>query len=294
MQVTEKLAHAVNLFAPFDSIEKAADGVIVSGVASAPVRDADGELITTECMRLAAVDFMKWAALRLQHRADSPIGVVTDLSVDSAGATRFTAKVVDENAIKLLTSVPPTLKGASIGGRVLKRNAQDSTIVERISWIELSLVDRPSCPAAVARIAKVEAADALPDADDGGAIAKVAARLNGAMRKVAALETERDEALAKAAALGRRVQKFMGERDAARSRLAKAARAHAAEVGRLTAERDRYFVQAAAKGSLRAVEITKAEDNGSAPERRHEPEDPLMLIKAAQRRPGQLFDPPRR
>lgn len=91
---------------------------------------------------------MRWAALRLQHRVDAPIGTVLDVSTDASAATRFRAKVVDENAVRMVTSIPPVLKGASIGGRVVRRSANDPRTVEALEWVELSLVDRPSCPLA--------------------------------------------------------------------------------------------------------------------------------------------------
>jgi hypothetical protein len=259
------------------------DGAVeIEGTAQRPERDKVGELITAEAMARAWPRFLRsWPALRVMHRPE-PAGKVLDAQVLDDGTSWVRCLVVAEEPARLVKA--GVLAGLSIGGTVDKRDPEDPTIITDLSLRELSLCDVPMLDAARIDLIRSDLAKRYAEPSPGDTFAKVAG-----------LERERDEALAKAAALGRRVQKFMGERDAARSRLAKAARAHAAEVGRLTAERDRYFVQAAAKGSLRAIEISKADDNGTRePARQPEPDDPLALIRKAHARPGQLFDPPRR
>jgi phage head maturation protease len=156
----------MQFFAEIRKTEPQADGTIkVFGVASAPVRDAHGEIVTADAMTKAIADYMKFPAVREMHDTTKAAGRGIEISVDGDGQTQFVAHVVDPIAVqKVKHGVYP---GFSIGGRVKKRNAQDHTIIQEIDLMEISLVDRPSCPAAIFNLWKRD--DVHKAADDGSA-----------------------------------------------------------------------------------------------------------------------------
>ena len=86
-------------------------------------------------------------SLREMHRADIAAGTVDEVSVDDDGYTRVVCSVVDEGSIRKLRK--GVLRGLSVGGRVLKRDEKNSKIITKVSWSELSLVDRPCCSEAI-------------------------------------------------------------------------------------------------------------------------------------------------
>jgi hypothetical protein len=136
----------MQFFAEFKKAEPQADGTLmVYGVASAPVRDAHGEIVTKEAMAGAIEDYMKFPAVREMHDAKAA-GTGMEISQDDEGRTVFVAKIVDKDAIDKIRH--RVYRGYSIGGRVKQRNSQDHSIISKIELHEISLVDRPSCPAA--------------------------------------------------------------------------------------------------------------------------------------------------
>lgn len=126
-------------------VEDKPDGTIkVYGYASAPVRDAHGEVVTAEAMRNAVEDYMKFPAVREMHNADKAAGRGLEITFDDDDRSVFVAHVVDSEAIKKVKA--GVYSGFSIGGKIKKRNSQDPSIIQRIDLMEISLVDRPSCP----------------------------------------------------------------------------------------------------------------------------------------------------
>lgn len=140
------------------------DGTIrVYGYASAPVRDAHGEVVTAEAMKMAVDDYMKFPAVREMHDATKAAGRGLEITFDEDDRACFVAHIVDSEAIKKVKA--GVYPGFSIGGRVKKRSSQDPTIIQRIDLMEVSLVDRPSCPVATLDLWKRD--DLRKDADDG-------------------------------------------------------------------------------------------------------------------------------
>lgn len=133
------------IFNEISKVEDKPDGTIkVYGYASAPVRDAHGEIVTAEAMRNAVADYMKYPAVREMHNSDKAAGRGLEITFDDNDRSVFVAHVVDSEAIRKVKA--GVYSGFSIGGKIKKRNSQDPSIIQRIDLMEISLVDRPSCP----------------------------------------------------------------------------------------------------------------------------------------------------
>lgn len=125
------------------------DQRLVYGIASSPTLDGQDEIVTTEAMREALPEFMKWANLRYMHndgRIDA-VGKVIDAHIGPDGKTYITAKVVDDSAwAKVKAGV---LQAFSIGGEILESARQwikdrFVNVITRITLNEISLVDNPA------------------------------------------------------------------------------------------------------------------------------------------------------
>lgn len=129
-----------NFFLPISKVEKADDGSrIVSGYASTPTKDLDGEVVSIDAIKAALPDYMVWRNIRSMHKPD-PIGKAQEASVDATGLY-VKSKIVAEDAIKLIDA--GVLQAYSIGGRKLAKSGDTITELE---LIEISLVDRPANP----------------------------------------------------------------------------------------------------------------------------------------------------
>ncbi len=140
-----------NEYSGWLEIEKVdASRQIVVGVASTPAVDMDNEIVSADAIRAALPDFMKWANLREMH-TPSAVGVVQKAEVQSSGALRIVAKIVDRDAWEKVKA--GVYKGFSIGGRGLEwemekvgeKNVRKYT---KMLLSEISLVDRPANPEA--------------------------------------------------------------------------------------------------------------------------------------------------
>jgi hypothetical protein len=122
----------------------------VTGYASTPAVDGDGEIVTLEAIRDALPKYMDYANIREMH-ALKAVGVAQEANVDKKGLF-LTAKIVDNGAWeKCLEGV---YKGFSIGGRKIDKQGNKITELE---MTEISVVDRPSnpdCRFAIAKSAK--------------------------------------------------------------------------------------------------------------------------------------------
>lgn len=100
--------------------------------------------ITRSAMEAATADYMKWANVRVMHRAEA-VGTCQSVEWDERGAL-ITCQIVDADAI--LKIEQGVYKGFSIGVRpeeVLRGTNQ----VIKVTWFENSIVDRPAdadCP----------------------------------------------------------------------------------------------------------------------------------------------------
>ena len=142
------------------------DGSIeVEGVASTPDRDLSGEIVTAEAMRTALPPFLLgFPALRVMHQPVAA-GKVTFGEVRRDGSTWVRAMVIDRDTIeKVKAGVLPAF---SIGGKCLRRDPDDPSIITALRLTELSLVDSPANSAAT--IESVKAALAKADGATRGA-----------------------------------------------------------------------------------------------------------------------------
>jgi phage head maturation protease len=139
------------IFMPIAKIDK--ENQTVSGYASTPARDSDGEIITLEAVRKALPDYMRWSNIREMHGL-SAVGVAQEANMDSQGLF-LTAKIVDTEAWKKCQE--GVYKGFSIGGRKLGKSGNKITAIE---MTEISVVDRPAnseCSFTLAKSAKSSA-----------------------------------------------------------------------------------------------------------------------------------------
>lgn len=140
-------------FMPISKINK--DKRTVSGYASTPTKDSDGEIVTLEAVKKALPDYMNWRNIREMH-ALKAVGTAEEANMDPRGLF-LTARIVDESAWqKCLEGV---YKGFSIGGRKL---AKDGDKITKLEMTEISVVDRPAnpdCKISLAKSAKAEGAE---------------------------------------------------------------------------------------------------------------------------------------
>lgn len=158
-----------HLFAPFTKIAKQADGTIrAHSVIHDEALDDQGEIIDYDGGKAAIVDFMKYANVREMH-GESAVGVVETVTHDDvARVSEGILHIVDPVAVqKVETGV---YKGTSWGGlkgsqkALEKIGGHTATRLLAPTFIELSLVDRPSRPTAVLTLLK--RADPVTEGDD--------------------------------------------------------------------------------------------------------------------------------
>jgi len=167
-------------FGTFAKIEDQPDGTImVYGVASSGAVDQAGEIIMPEAMKAALPDYSKFPALREMHEA-SAAGRVTEADVDTDGFTNIVAHVVDPVAVTKVKT--KTYAGFSIGGKVLKRDPTDKSVITALKLVEISLVDSPCNPDAVLSMWKADMSTYSPSGDEVVAEAKAMAEAAGSKR----------------------------------------------------------------------------------------------------------------
>lgn len=163
----------MKIYAEISKTEKQEDGTIkVWGYASSEAVDSDGEVITSEAMKAALPDYMKFGAVREMHQPLAA-GTAIEAKVEDDGRTFFGAHVVDPIAVKKIET--QTYKGFSIGGKVTSRDDMNKAIITGLKLVEVSLVDRPANPDAVFTMFK---ADGIPNGDGISAIDALADLLN--------------------------------------------------------------------------------------------------------------------
>lgn len=129
-----------NFFLPISKVQKNQDGsCLVSGYASTPALDLDGEVVALDAVRKALPGYWQWRNIRQMH-TNSAVGRAQEANIDKRGLF-LTAKITDKDAVqKCLDRV---YQGFSIGGRKL---AKSGNVITEIEMIEISVVDRPSNP----------------------------------------------------------------------------------------------------------------------------------------------------
>ena len=146
----------------------------VSGYASTPTKDSDGEIVSLDAIKMALPSYLEYGNIREMH-ALKAVGVAAETNVDKKGLF-LTAYISDDQAWKKClpvkmadgTEIPATYKGFSIGGR--KIDKEGDTITE-IELSEISIVDRPANPDCRILIAK--SAKKAEEAEAGGYLIKL-------------------------------------------------------------------------------------------------------------------------
>lgn len=129
-----------NFFLPLTKVEKTSDGgCIISGYASTPALDLDGEIVALDAVKKALPGYWQWRNIREMHTS-SAVGVAKEADIDERGLF-LTSKIVDKDAVK--KCLEGVYKGYSIGGKKLAKSG--NTITE-IELVEISVVDRPANP----------------------------------------------------------------------------------------------------------------------------------------------------
>lgn len=153
------------LYAEIAKTEAQEDGTIkVYGYASSGAEDSDGETITSDAMKAALPDYMKFGAVREMHDATKAAGTAIEAEVQEDGRTWFGAHVVDPIAVKKVGA--GVYKGFSIGGKITGRDDLNKKLIKGIKLVEVSLVDRPANPEAVFTMYKAETDEAKSEVVD--------------------------------------------------------------------------------------------------------------------------------
>lgn len=147
----------VPLFIPITRMERRDDGLIVEGYCfvNEKVR-ADKWTLKRSAMEAAGADYMNWGAVREMHQswaAGTATAEGCGITWDENGCY-LRALIVDAEAIEKCEK--GVYKGFSVG---VKFDQVRGTEVERCTWIENSLVDRPADPDAVFTIARADGVD---------------------------------------------------------------------------------------------------------------------------------------
>ena len=187
----------MKLYGEISKTEEQSDGTIkVWGYASSGAVDSDGETITSEAMKAALPDYMKFGAVREMHQSKAA-GTAIEASVDADGRTFFGAHIVDSEAVKKVKA--NVYKGFSIGGKVTERDSLNKTIIKGLKLVEVSLVDRPANPEAIITIMKADSLDADFASPTDAEIEKAAVDVLAAMLDAGDIKPSELIALAKAA-----------------------------------------------------------------------------------------------
>jgi hypothetical protein len=149
------------LFAKITKAIPLDDGSLeVHGIASSEDRDDQNEIIRSDAIRSALPDYLKFPAVRLQHRSDTPIGTTLEVDVGQDKITRVVTKIVDRDAITKVRA--GVLRGFSLGGAVTQRDPDDPTVITGLRLVELSLCDRPANSSAKVTLWKADMPEPVP------------------------------------------------------------------------------------------------------------------------------------
>jgi len=135
--MTNPTSSDFSFFVPIAKVDK--ERRQVSGYASTPTLDMDGEIVSLDAVKTALPSYMAWRNIREMHMP-SAVGVAKEANVDEVGLF-LSAKIIDDEAWK--KCVEGVYKGFSIGGRKL---AKTGNTISAIELVEISVVDRPANP----------------------------------------------------------------------------------------------------------------------------------------------------
>jgi hypothetical protein len=129
-----------SFYMPLSKVQKNADGsCTITGYASTPAKDLDGEVVTLDAIKTALPGYMEWRNLREMHQP-SAVGRTQEANVDTKGLF-IRGRVTDPTAVQ--KCIDKVYQGLSIGGRKLNKVGDTITGIE---LVEISLVDRPANP----------------------------------------------------------------------------------------------------------------------------------------------------
>ena len=153
-----------NIFIEF--IKKDNDKRLVTGYASTPALDSQGEIVEKDAIANALAGYLgnwdeknkRWiyGGIREMHQM-SAVGKTIKAQVDNKGLY-IEGKVVDDNAWKKVKE--GVYAGFSIGGKVIK---QIGNRIKDLKLSEISLVDRPANPDAVFMMVKADSSGKMKD-----------------------------------------------------------------------------------------------------------------------------------
>jgi hypothetical protein len=121
------------------------------------VQGEGGIRLKRTSMEAATADYMKWANVREMHRGDSAVAVAQQVKWDATGA-HMTLRVSDDAAWQKVKD--GVYKGLSVGVIPEVMRGKD---VEKCTWMETSLVDRPADPDARITVFRADGYD--PEAE---------------------------------------------------------------------------------------------------------------------------------
>lgn len=139
------MSDVFQVFMPISKIDK--DKRTVSGYASTPSIDSDGERVSLAAIKAALPEYMEYGNIREMHQLKA-VGVAEEAHVDDVGLF-LTAKIVGDDA--WAKCVAGVYKGFSIGG---KKTAKRGNTITGINMTEISVVDRPANPDCKFNVAK--------------------------------------------------------------------------------------------------------------------------------------------
>lgn len=137
--------------------------MIVSGYASTPQRDRDGDVILPTAFVGAIFDFAERANLHDNHCECCNIGRVLEMNVTSRGL--FIRAYINADAVKVREVVRNrTLHSFSVSIRAIKARfdkTNGTRIIELVRLNEVSLVDDPLCPGTTIQLIEEQEPDDL-------------------------------------------------------------------------------------------------------------------------------------
>jgi len=157
-----------NLYAQFSKVDEKRR--MVFGYATTPSVDSQGETIDLAASFEAVDEWKKWSNIKEMHRPETAVGTALIIEKHVGVGVYIGAEIVDDQAWqKCLKKV---YKGFSIGGRVLKRHADNSKRITKYRLNEISLVDRYANPDSPFMVAKRDDAS-VTEADGGDSVTDV-------------------------------------------------------------------------------------------------------------------------
>jgi hypothetical protein len=148
---------AVHTYAPIIRVNDEERTVEAYAFVNEIVAGEGGVRLKRTSMEAATPDYMKWANIREMHRGDSAVGTTQTVNWDKKGA-HMTLRVSDDAAWQKVKD--GVYKGLSVGVIPEVMRGKD---VEKCTWMETSLVDRPADPDARITVFRADGFD--PDAE---------------------------------------------------------------------------------------------------------------------------------